>query len=265
MGPPRTTSTARRALAAAWLGLYLGVSTAHLSSLAWLLFVPRGLRERLAARIVLRPFARYSLAFAGLRTRLVGREHLPADSRGHLYVANHESALDIPLVLRHVERPFVMKQSLAKTPIGWGALYAGSVTVDRRRASSRARSREQAIRTAARYASLIVFSEGTFGHADGRLGAPQLGLLRDAHAAGLAVVPLGHAGTRRALDGDRPPFRRGVEAVLVARPAVRPADFADAEVFARACWSAVVEAVREARAAVGPGWPYAADPGAEWA
>ncbi|MCC6526927.1 MAG: 1-acyl-sn-glycerol-3-phosphate acyltransferase [Polyangiaceae bacterium] len=263
MGPPRTTSTARRALGAAVIGLYLGVSTAHMSSLAWLLLVPRGLRERLASPLVVGLFARYSLAFAGLRVRLLGADHLPRDFRGYLYVANHESALDIPLVGRYVPRPFVMKRSLARTPIGWGAIYAGSTTVDRSSAASRARSRVETIHTAARFASVIVFSEGTFGPADGRLAAPQLGLLRDAHAAGLAVVPLGHAGTRRALDGDRPPLRRGVEAVLVARPTVRPADFADADAFARACWSSVVEAVREARAALAPGWPYAADPGSD--
>jgi len=249
---------------ALWAGLYLGLTTAHLAPLAWLMLVPRGPRERLGRMLALQPFARYSNWFAGLRPEIVGAEHLPMADKGNLYVANHESALDIPLLLGAVARPFVMKDSLRPTPFGWGATYAGSVSVHRDSAESRERACEQAIETARRYASMIVFSEGTFGHRDGRLRAPQLGLLMRAHETGLGIVPLGHAGTRRALDGDRPPFRRGVRVALVARPPLRARDHADPESFARAAWTEVVAAVREARALVGPGAPYEADPGADW-
>lgn len=247
-----------------WLGLYLVLTTVHLGGLCWLMLLPHGWRERLGRRLALGPFGRYSAWFAGLRLEVRGAEHLPTAQSGYLYVANHESVLDIPLLLCAVNRPFLMKSSLRVTPIGWGATYAGSVSVRRDSALGRTRGRDATLEMASRWASIIVFSEGTFGHADGRLRAPQLGLLKHAYAAGLSIVPLGHAGTRRALDGERPPFRRGVPVVLVARAPLRPGDFADADAFARASWSEVILAVHEARAAVGAGPPYQAEPGADW-
>lgn len=253
-----------RAAGVTWLALYLLLTTVHLGGLCWLMLLPHGPRERWGLRLALAPFGRYSAWFAGLRLTVHGGTHLPAAQSGYLYVVNHESVLDIPLLLLAVHRPFLMKHSLRVTPIGWGATYAGSITVRRDSPESRVRSREATIEMASRWASIIVFSEGTFGHEDGRLRAPQLGLLKHAYEAGLSIVPLGHAGTRRALSGDRPPFHRGVSVALVCRPPIAARDYPNAECFARAAWSAVVLAVREARAHAGEGPPYARDPGVDW-
>jgi 1-acyl-sn-glycerol-3-phosphate acyltransferase len=164
------------------------------------------------------------------------------------------------LLTKEVRRGFLMKRSVLASPIGWGTYLSGSVAFDRSSKMARARALRQVITMAQRSMSVVIFPEGTFGHEDGRLREPHLNLLRQAWDARLPVVPLGHAGSRRALDGQSLPVRRGAELVLVVRPAVMPADHPDASAFARACWQSVVDAVAQARAELRPGWPYAHGP-----
>ncbi len=236
--------------------VYLLVTSIHAGLLAWLFVVPRYRRERLAARLTLRPWLAYTRLLLQPRLCVVGREHLPTAPFGHLFVANHESAVDVVVLVDVLRAAFLMKKSLLLSPIGWGGQWIGCVGVDRRTKASRARALRATLAMATRAQAMIVFPEGTFGHADGRLRAPHLNLLRAAYDAGLTLVPVGHAGTRRALDGEALPFRRGASiAVVIGEPLV-PRQHGDREVFAAAAWRAVAACVADARRRVPPGWPY---------
>ena len=240
---------------------YLLVCLAHALSILWLAVLPRYRREPFAFRLCCDPWSWYSTKlFLRPRIRVVGREHLPAAWHGYLYASNHESLVDILLLTKEVRRGFLMKRSVLVSPIGWGTYLSGSVAFNRSSKMARARALRQVITMARRSMSVVVFPEGTFGHADGRLREPHLNLMRQAWEADLPVVPLGHAGSRRAVDGQSLPVHRGAELVLVVRPAVMPADYPDARSFSHACWQEVVAAVKQARAELAPGWPYQHDP-----
>ncbi len=254
--PPAPPSAARLATQLTVAVVYMLVTVVHAVLVGWLVLIPRFRREALAWALV-RPFwGRYTQWLAGMRVRVVGREHLPTTTRGCIYASNHESLLDILVLVREVGRAFLMKRSVLLSPVGWGAYLMGCVGFDRSSPEARRRALLESLEMATRSRSLVVFPEGTFGHEDGNLRRPHLNLIRHAWERGLPVVPLGHAGTRRALDGQRLPLRRGAEVVLVVRPPVRPADFHDGDGFAEHCWSEVTAAVVRARSSVAPGWPY---------
>jgi 1-acyl-sn-glycerol-3-phosphate acyltransferase len=244
-----------------FLAGYLLVCLAHALCILWLFALPRYRREPFAFRLCCDPWSWYSTRlFLRPRIRVIGREHLPGAWRGFLYASNHESLVDILLLTKEVRRGFLMKRSVLYSPIGWGTYLSGSVAFNRSSRAARARALRQVITMAERSMSVVIFPEGTFGHADGRLREPHLNLLRQAWDARLPVVPLGHAGCRRAVDGQTLPVRSRAELVLVVRPAVLPADHPDADSFARTCWQAVTDAVKHARSELRPGWPYQREP-----
>jgi len=244
-----------------FIGVFLGVCLAHAVSILWLAALPRYRRERFAFRLCCDPWAWYSTKlFLRPKIRVVGQENLPRAWNGYLYVSNHESLVDIVLLTKEVRRGFLMKRSVLVSPMGWGTYFSGSVAFDRSSKKERGWALRSALEMAKRSMSIVAFPEGTFGHKDGRLREPHLNLLRYAYAAQMPVVPLGHAGCRRAVDGQSLPVRRGAELVLVVRRAVDPALFPDADRFAAACWAEVVTAVTEARAHIAPGWPYERGP-----
>jgi len=244
-----------------FVGGYLAVCLTHAFSILWLFGLPRFRREPLAFRLCCDPWTWYSNRFfLRPRIRVIGAANLPSAWKGYLYASNHESLVDIVLLTTTVRRAFLMKRTVLTSPMGWGTYLSGSVPVDRSSEQGRARALRDTLQMAKRAMSVVVFPEGTYGHRDGRLRRPHLKLLRQAWAEGVPVVPLGHAGTRRAVDGESLPVRRGVELVLVARPPLRPERYPDGQRFAEACWAEVRSAVAEARRQAGSGWPYRREP-----
>lgn len=253
---PAPASAVVRWVQLAMLFVYLLVTVVHATLLGWLLLIPRYRRERLAWPLVRPLWGWYTNLLAGMRVTVIGRENLPASKNGYIYVSNHESLFDILLLVLVVGRAFLMKRSVLISPVGWGSYFMGCVGFDRRSAKARQRALTESLDMAERSRSIIVFPEGTFGHADGTLREPHLNLVRHAWDRGLPVVPIGHAGTRRALDGQSLPIRRGAEVALVARPPLDPKAYPDHDAFAQACWLEVTAAVTQARGSLVPGWPY---------
>lgn len=240
---------------------YLALCVTHALSILWLFSLPRYRREHFAFRLCCDPWTWYtSKLVLKPRIRVIGRENLPKAHNGYLFVSNHESLVDILLLTKEVRRAFLMKKSVLVSPMGWGTYLSGSVAFDRSSKRERTRALRETLEMAKRSMSVVVFPEGTYGHDDGQLRNPHLQLLRHAHADGVPVVPLGHAGCRRAVDGESLPVRRDSEIALVVRPPVRPDEYDDAGRFADACWEEVRVAVTRARDEIAPGWPYRAAP-----
>lgn len=103
------------------------------------------------------------LLFHAVRIRRV--ESQPIDqNRGHIVVANHQSALDILVAAAALpdNLVFFAKKELSKVPIlGWASWLAGSVYIDRKKGMQDA-SAIQAVREAVQNKNLIIiFPEGT--------------------------------------------------------------------------------------------------------
>jgi 1-acyl-sn-glycerol-3-phosphate acyltransferase len=176
------------------------------------------LRRRLA-----RTGARAVLAAAGASPQVAGLEHL-TDERAVVVVANHASYLD-GMVLTAVLPPrfaYIAKRELARHPLSAVPLTRlGTLFVDRDDAARGAGDAQVLATHLAAGGSLAVFAEGTFRAAPGLLPF-RLGAFLAAAKAGVPVVPVTLAGTRRLFpDGAR--FPRPARLAVTIEAPVDPA------------------------------------------
>lgn len=138
------------------------------------------------------------LATTGVRVSVRGLERVPPHE-SYLFVANHQSIYDIPIMFWNV--PFdlriIAKASLGRFPfIGGHLKRTGHVLVDR--ASPGPAVFRQVRQLLMRHQSLLVFPEGTRS-ADGRVGRFRKGIFLQAIEAGLPVVPIAVRGSRHVM------------------------------------------------------------------
>ncbi len=199
------------------------------------------------ARLIRATLAKAALAL--YRTRFEGAERIPEG--GAILAPNHVSYLDPVLVWCGTPRPthFMAKAELWDVPVvGWALPRLWAFPVRRGEAD------RTAIATATERLSagelVGIFPEGTRqrGGSDD-LGEANEGVAFIAMRAGVPVVPVGIAGTERAMPpGARLPRFPKVR-VWYGRP-VDPTDFADGSRKERvaAMTEAIMDAIREARA-----------------
>lgn len=181
------------------------------------------------------------LALAGARFTVRGGEHVDA-GRAQLFVANHQSWLDVPALFTALDVPlhFLAKSELAAVPfLGWYIRAMGMVFVERsaRRRATASVARAGELLAAGR--SLVSFPEGTRSR-DGRLGQFKSGAFGAALAAGVPVVPVAIVGSGAVLPAGGFRVRPGAIEVRLGAP-IDPSPFApgDRAGLARACEEAI--------------------------
>jgi 1-acyl-sn-glycerol-3-phosphate acyltransferase len=98
------------------------------------------------------------LWLVGLKLRTFG---VPATEGAVLYVANHVSYLDIPVISRIVTGTFVAKAEVSRWPLfGYAARITGTIFINRVGAEAKAQ-REELVQRLAGGEHLIIFPEGT--------------------------------------------------------------------------------------------------------
>jgi len=136
---------------------------------------------------------------AGARLEVHGLERVDW-SQPHVFVANHQSMIDICALFRALPVPvrFVLKQELAKVPfVGWYARSMGMVFIERGSARSSARRLHAAVAMLRGGASVCAFPEGT--RSRGRVGPFKGGAFQLAIEAGVGVVPVAIEGSGKVL------------------------------------------------------------------
>jgi len=159
------------------------------------LFEKRGYFAHWCARM----WSRLILGTTGVTVDVVGLERLQR-GRTYVFVANHQSIYDIPILFWSLpyQLRIIAKESLGRFPfLGWHLRRTGHMLVDRSR-PDRARIFGWASRLTANGLSLIVFPEGTRS-ADGRVGRFKGGSFYLALEAGLPIVPLSVVGSRHVM------------------------------------------------------------------
>lgn len=181
--------------------------------LAWV--PPRGSAMLFLARL----WAHCLLASAWVRPSV---EIDPAvdPRRGYLFLANHQSYLDIPVLFATlpVSVRFAAKKSLFSIPVfGWSLRAGGFIPVDRK---DRRQALEVYAAAAARIqegSSVLFFPEGTRSR-DGRIGRFQRGGFLVAQKSRAQIVPVGVAGTFEVLPRNRLSILPGEVRVRVGAP-----------------------------------------------
>ena len=149
-------------------------------------------------------WARQMIGLAGGRVEVSGLENLPARS-GVLFVANHQGAFDIPLLIGFIPglKGFVSKKENFRLPIVsiWMKLL-GCIVIDRKNLRQSARAIARGVRALQTGRSLVIFPEGTRSRSD-RLNPFKDGSFKLATRSGATIVPLTIDGSYRLLEGNR--------------------------------------------------------------
>lgn len=154
--------------------------------------------ERLPAGIMRWWGVRF-IRIGGWRVRVSGAERIPEG--GVVLVANHQSLVDIPLVLTVFPREicFIAKRELGRIPLfGRAMAAAGNLFVDREDPRDAVHMVRQAGELLAKGRVVVVFPEGTRS-GDGSIGDFRPGAFHIAWKTGYPLVPVYLAGGRRAL------------------------------------------------------------------
>ncbi|WP_082017121.1 lysophospholipid acyltransferase family protein [Hymenobacter sp. DG25B] len=134
----------------------------------------------------------FSLRMWGMPVQVVREKPLPA-SQPCVYVANHSSYIDIPVLFKAIPGylNIMGKSTLAKVPL-WGPLFGRVyITVNRESAVSRARSIIEARKSLEAGRSVVIFPEGTISKKPGEeMGPFKNGAFQLAIAAGVPIVPV---------------------------------------------------------------------------
>jgi len=146
---------------------------------------------------VVGPWARKLLRVSGTTVTVKGAENIPSD-RAVLFVANHQSNFDIPILLGHINKPkaFIAKVELEKFPFinRWMKLMQ-CVFMDRGNMRQSAKAIMTGIKNLKSGYSMVVFPEGTRS-ADGSLLDFKPGALKLATKSGAPIVPITINGSK---------------------------------------------------------------------
>jgi len=160
------------------------------------------------------------LNLSGVNLKVVGVGHI-ADRQPRFYVANHQSALDIPILLRVLggDVRFLAKKALFRIPMfGWVLTRYGYAPIDRENARRALRSVERMLCILSEHpTSVAVFPEGTRSR-DGKLLPFRRGTMKICQQSGLAVVPVTIDGSIRVHHRDHFRAMPGSVTVIIHEP-----------------------------------------------
>lgn len=164
-------------------------------------------------------WGRSILAPAGVHVTVDDRAHLDP-SRPYVFVANHQTGLDIFVLAAGLPYPFgfLAKAELASVPfLGVALRNSASIFVDKRDARRAVQSVAAAAGRIRAGMSVLVYAEGKRSYSGGLLPL-QRGAFLLAVEAGVPVVPVAVHGAYRLLDERRGLLRAGTVGVVVHEP-----------------------------------------------
>jgi 1-acyl-sn-glycerol-3-phosphate acyltransferase len=167
-------------------------------------------------------WARLCLWLIGCHLQVSGRSNIDP-LRRYIVMANHQSALDIPVLLAvlpvALRITFWAKKSLFSIPVlGWAMRAMGYVPIDRvQRVTARRMFFESLELSRQEGRSMLVFPEETFAMGESLLPFQRGGFLF-ALKTGLPVLPVGIEGTRIALPPDSRTVHPTRISVRIGRP-----------------------------------------------
>jgi 1-acyl-sn-glycerol-3-phosphate acyltransferase len=161
------------------------------------------------------------LVLRTLGVRFTASYHPRLDAaRPAIYVANHQSQLDIPVLVLAMPADFrvVTKRELLYVPVfGWALWLAGFVFIDRGDRDRAIRSLDRAAHRVRAGTSIVVFAEGTRSP-DGRLLPFKKGGFILAMQAGVPIVPVAIRGGHDLLPKGSLRLRRGTMQIAFGEP-----------------------------------------------
>ena len=150
---------------------------------------------------------------------VIGKENLVKDEN-YVYVANHSSLLDIPVLIYGLDDNvrIIYKKELEKLPIfGWGMKQSPFIAVSRGDGAGSMKSLNEAITAMKGNKSILIYPEGTRS-LDGKLGEFKRGAFVLAEKAGKKIVPVTVVGTNKVLAKGTTKAAKGIKVRIIISP-----------------------------------------------
>ncbi|KEK25109.1 lysophospholipid acyltransferase family protein [Bacillus gaemokensis] len=175
-------------------------------------------------------FGKKMVRVAGSTVQVNGLENVPQD-KPVLVVSNHQSNMDIPVLLGHLNKPigFVSKAEIKKFPLvpTWMELM-NCVFMDR----SDRRQSLQAIKDGIGFLknghSIVIFPEGTRSKG-GEMGEFKAGSFHLAVKSGVAILPVTLDGTYKMFEANGNQMKPAHATVTISKP-ITPEQYASMDV-----------------------------------
>ena len=184
------------------------------------------------------------LFFSFVRVRVHNGER--ADAGARIYVVNHMSYYDVPVLSSFIPRAkFVTKEELFSIPIFGKAMRAiGMVPISRDNKRAAFSSYDAAARSISNGNSIVVFAEGTRGTEYG-IRTLKKGPFVLAITAGVPIIPVLIHGTHEVLPrGSIMVTPRTVDVHLLEPVSVEGLEVSDRDQLAEEVWSKMADALR---------------------
>ncbi|MBP0724087.1 1-acyl-sn-glycerol-3-phosphate acyltransferase [Bacillus sp. RG28] len=169
-------------------------------------------------------FGKMMIGVTGSKVEVIGLENIPKD-QAVLFVSNHQSNFDIPLLMGYLNKPmgFISKVELSKIPIvrQWME-NMNCVFMDREDRRQSLLAIKDGITKLQNGHSLVIFPEGTRSKGD-KMGEFKSGSFHLALKSGVPIVPLRINGTYNILESNGNRIKPA-NISLEAFPPVNPAE-----------------------------------------
>jgi 1-acyl-sn-glycerol-3-phosphate acyltransferase len=173
------------------------------------------------AHAIARKWAQSAIASNGSEIKVIGNENVPA-SGGVLFIANHQSNFDIPILIGFVPRDkgFIAKHEMLKIPVfsRW-MRYLGCLFIDRGDARQSLKVLNEAAERLKQGHSLVIFPEGTRSK-DGTVGQFKSGSLKIAVKANVPIVPITINGSMNIMPKGTSFIKSACVEVIVSPPLI---------------------------------------------
>lgn len=164
-------------------------------------------------------WAKILLWIAGVEVKILGLENInPREN--YVYVANHVSGFDIPVVMASLpgQLRIVFKKELTKIPVfGWQLRIGPYILIDRENPAKAMESLEKAKKKIEKGVSVLLFAEGTRS-LDGNIQQFKRGAFTLATRSGKKIIPLTIKGTFEILPKKKFRIRPGEVKLFIDPP-----------------------------------------------
>lgn len=172
-----------------------------------------------------------------------------------LYIVNHQSYMDIPLLATMYQAPPIMKKEVLYIPIigllGWisGALPVSRTSADSRKKVFSVVRRRMKIEKC----GIQVYPEGTRSKdsAPKDFSFIKKTLIVFAYNENIPVIPTSIYGTRGIISKNKL-VHPGQQVGIIVHKELEPKDYASSDEFAKACWDKVREGYDQMKKTIGP-------------
>lgn len=167
---------------------------------------------------IVRNWSNFVLKIAGLNLTVIGKENIPKEPC--VFVGNHQSNLDIPVILANMNRltGAIAKKDMEKIPIvNYWMRQIHCVFLDRENPREALKGISEGVENLKNGYSMIIFPEGTRSRSN-NMGEFKKGSMRLAIKAGVPIVPITIYDTNKGMEGNNGKVKKANAKLIIGKP-----------------------------------------------